>query len=102
MYRIVFAVAFSLGLAFATLGTSTPASAHGTCKIVGFEVNDYGKEGPKADALRLLEKRIPEWAKEKGIKNYHRRGKKKVSCRLFLDFGFFDEWTCTATQTVCY
>ncbi len=102
MYRNVFAVAFSLGLAVAMFGASAPAEAHGKCKIVGFEVNDYGKEGPKADALRLLEKRIPQWAKENNIKSYHRSGKKSVSCRLFIDVGLFDEWTCTAKQTVCY
>ncbi|MEL6287828.1 MAG: hypothetical protein AAFQ42_08825 [Pseudomonadota bacterium] len=83
-------------------GAVHEAAAHGTCSVLGFEVNDYGKEGPKADAKRLLDDHIVKWAKKHGITNYHRSGKKTVSCRLYIDVGFFDEWTCTARQKVCY
>lgn len=102
MYRIAFVAVASLGLAFASLGGSTPAEAHGKCKVFGFEVNDYGKKGPTADAKRLLDVHVAKWAKENKIKNYHTASKKTVSCRLFIDVGFFDEWTCTAKQTICH
>ncbi|MEO0619697.1 MAG: hypothetical protein AAFZ01_10520 [Pseudomonadota bacterium] len=78
------------------------AVAHGQCKIVGYEVRDFGKVGPTADAKRLLDERIPKWAKKNGYRGAHKSGPKKVSCKLYLDVGFFDEWTCTATQRVCY
>ena len=93
------AVAIGFSILGPVAGTSVPA--HAKCSILGFEVNDYGIEGPKKDALRLLDVHIKNWAKEKNIKHY-RKGKKKVSCRLFIDVGFFDEWTCTAKASVCY
>ena len=102
MYRIAFAAVCAVALIFVSLGTSTPVSAHGTCKVLAFEVNDFGKKGPAADAKRLLDVHIANWAKTNKIKSHHTRGKKEVQCRLFLDFGFFDEWTCKASQTVCY
>lgn len=94
-----FAVAIVISFVGPVAGPSAPALAK--CNILGFEVNDYGKDGPKKDALRLLDGHIKTWASENNIKRY-RTGKKKVSCRLFLDFGFFDEWTCTAKASVCY
>jgi len=102
MYRVLSVAALAMMFTVGAIGTSTPASAHGKCKVLGFEVNDYGKEGPKRDALRLLDGYIKKWAKENNIKSYHRSGKKKVSCKLYIDVGFFDEWTCTAKQTVCH
>ncbi|MGI9406528.1 MAG: hypothetical protein ACR2O4_09165 [Hyphomicrobiaceae bacterium] len=88
-----------LGLGLTVSGAGQPARA--ACSILGFEVNDYGKEGPTRDAKKLLDAHIVSWAKKHDIKSY-RKGKKSVSCYLFLDFGFFDEWTCKATSTVCY
>ena len=76
-------------------------SAEAACQKLGFTVNDYGKEGPTNDAKRLLDKYIAKWTAENGIKKY-RTGKKTVSCYLFLDFGFFDEWTCKAVATFCW
>lgn len=102
MYRILSAVAFSVAVAFAVATSGSTAQAHGTCKVLGFEVNDFGKKGPAADAKRLLEGHIVKWAKKNNIKSYHRSGKKSVSCKLFIDVGFFDEWTCTAKQTICH
>ena len=77
----------------------SPASA--ACKKFGFEVNDYGKDGPTKDAKYLLDKYIADWAKEKGIKKYT-VGKKDVTCSLFLDLIVFDEHTCKATATACW
>ncbi len=102
MYRILPVVVFSLAFVFSVSTMDRSAEAHGVCKVLGFEVNDYGKEGPKADAKRLLDDHIVKWAKTNKIKSYHRSGKKTVSCRLFIDVGFFDEWTCTAKQKVCH
>ncbi|MEL7542168.1 MAG: hypothetical protein AAGJ70_00170 [Pseudomonadota bacterium] len=107
MFRCVSAyTATALVATIAVISTLTSyapeASAHGQCKIVGYEVRDFGKVGPTADAKRLLDERIPKWAKKNGYRGAHKSGKKKVSCKLYLDVGFFDEWTCTATQRVCY
>jgi hypothetical protein len=75
--------------------------AHARCTRLAFSVNDYGKEGPTKDALKLLDKYIADWTKAKGIKGYT-VGKKDVSCELFLDFGVFDEHTCKASALVCW
>jgi hypothetical protein len=73
----------------------------GRCTRLAFEVNDYGKDGPTKDAQSLLDKHIAGWAAGRGIKTY-KVGKKVVNCRLFLDFGFFDEHTCRAEAPVCW
>ena len=71
------------------------------CQRLGFSVNDYGKKGPTEDAKRMLDDYIAAWTKERGIKKY-RTGKKTVTCELFLDVGFFDEYTCKAAATFCW
>ena len=76
-------------------------SSWAACQKLGFEVNDYGKAGPIRDAKKLLDEYIKKWTRERGIKRY-RVGKKKVTCELFLDFGFFDEHTCKAVATFCW
>ncbi|KAB2848111.1 MAG: hypothetical protein F9K44_11720 [Hyphomicrobiaceae bacterium] len=73
----------------------------GRCTKLAFAVNDYGKQGPAKDAQALLDKHIADWAQRKGIRKYS-IGKKTVKCKLFLDFGVFDEHTCTATAPVCW
>ncbi|MBI1649027.1 hypothetical protein [Hyphomicrobium sulfonivorans] len=92
-----------LALATVFLGTvaalATPANA--ACKKFGFTVNDYGKVGPTNDAKNLLDKHISEWASQNGVTNYS-TGKKSVSCELFIDVILFDEYTCTASATVCW
>jgi hypothetical protein len=91
-----FAIAAGLGLVAAS---AAPAAAK--CTKLGFEVNDFGKEGPTRDAKALLDKYIAQWAAERGIKNY-RVGKKDVSCELYLNLIVVDEHTCKATATVCW
>ena len=86
-------------IALVSLFSSTPADAR--CTRLAFSVNDYGKEGPTRDAKALLDKYIKDWTAQQGIKQY-RTGKKEVACELCLDFGFFDEWTCKATASVCW
>lgn len=88
-------------LVVATFSVAAALPAAAKCKNMGFLVNDYGKEGPTRDAKRLLDKHIAKWAKENGISKYT-VGKKTVKCELFLDFGFFDEHTCTARANVCW
>jgi hypothetical protein len=79
-----------------------PAPAEASeCTRMGFSVNDYGKEGPARDAQALLDKYIKTEFDKKGIKGY-RTGTKSISCKLFLDFGVFDEYTCTASADVCW
>lgn len=95
--KLAFAATIAIGLA--QVVTSTAAEAK--CTRLAFSVNDYGKEGPTRDAKNLLDKYIAKWTAENGIKTY-RTGKKDVTCELFLDFGFFDEWTCKAAATVCW
>lgn len=75
--------------------------AFAECKRLGFAVNDYGIEGPKRDAKRLLDHYIRRWTAERGIKRY-RVGKKTVTCELFLDLILFDEHTCKASATFCW
>jgi hypothetical protein len=75
--------------------------AKGTCVTLGFEVNDYGKEGPTRDAKALLDAYVVKWAAANSIKKY-KMGEKTVDCKLFLDFGVFDEHTCTASADVCW
>ena len=77
------------------------APAWAKCQRLAFSVNDYGKKGPTEDAKRLLDKYIAEWTGKRGIKSY-RTGKKTVTCELYLDLGFFDEYTCKAAATFCW
>ncbi|HWK33774.1 MAG TPA: hypothetical protein VNR51_08860 [Hyphomicrobium sp.] len=93
----------SLALATVFLGAvaALTAPADAACKKFGFTVNDYGKEGPTNDAKNLLDKHISEWASQNGVTNYQ-TGKKNVSCELFIDVILFDEYTCTASATVCW
>ena len=78
-----------------------PKGAKGRCTRLAFSVNDYGKDGPTKDALRLLDGYIANWAAKNNVKKYT-VGKKSVSCELFLDFGVFDEHTCKASAPVCW
>lgn len=86
---------------FATVLILSVTSARAACKRLGFTVNHYGKEGPTADSKRLLDGYIESWTAKRGIKRY-KKSKKTVSCYKFLDFGFFDEWTCKAVSEVCF
>lgn len=95
-YRMLFAVAAAAAL---TVSTAMPAAAK--CTRLGFSVNDYGKDGPTADAKKLLDKYIATWTAERGITKY-RTGEKDVKCDLFLDFIVFDEHTCRAEADVCW
>ncbi len=90
---------FLLGAAVILLAPAPAKAAE--CTNMGFSVNDYGKDGPARDAQSLLDKHIKTELDKKGIKGY-RTGPKSVSCKLFLDFGFFDEYTCTARAEVCW
>ena len=85
----------------ALLACAGSLSAHAACQRLAFSVNDYGKEGPANDAKKLLDKYIAEWTAKNGIENY-RVGKKDVTCELYLDVGFFDEYTCKAAATFCW
>ena len=85
--------------ALVSTGLAVPATA--ACKKMGFLVNDYGKDGPTADAKRLLDEHIAKWAVEKGIAKFT-VSKKDVSCELFLNLIVVDEHTCTASATVCW
>jgi len=96
----LFAAALCSALVLSIISTPTPALA--VCKKLGFTVNHYGKEGPTRDAKALLDGYLESWTAERGIKKYRRKGKKTVSCYKFLDFGFFDEWTCKAVQEICF
>ncbi len=87
-------------LATGLLGAAASV-ADAKCVRLAFEVNDYGKEGPTKDAKALLDKHIAKWTADRGITRYS-KGKKSVNCKLFLDFGFFDEHTCKAEATVCW
>lgn len=75
--------------------------AKSTCVTLGFEVNDYGKDGPTKDAKALLDAYVVKWAAANRISKY-KMGEKSVDCKLFLDFGVFDEHTCTASADVCW
>lgn len=77
------------------------ASANTECQTFGFSVNDYGKKGPTEDSKKLLDKYIAEYAQKNGIASYQ-TGAKTVTCKLFLDFGFFDEHMCKAQAQVCW
>ena len=93
---------FGLVAALMSLMLVLPVSqASAACQKLGFSVNDYGKVGPANDAKRLLDKYIKKWTAEHGINRY-RTGKKTVTCELFIDVGFFDEYTCKAVATFCW
>ena len=92
---------FILAAAVIATTAASPTPAAAACKKFGFEVNDYGKDGPTKDAKDLLDKYIATWTKEKGIAKYT-VGKKDVKCELFLNFIVFDEHTCEASALVCW
>jgi hypothetical protein len=95
-----FQLSFLFSAAVAISAAVIAPQAHAECTRLGFEVNDYGKEGPTKDAQDLLDKFIIKWAAERGIAKYT-VGPKTVTCELFLDFIVFDEHTCTAVANVC-
>ena len=89
-------------LAVTALGWANGPSAQAReCTRLAFSVNDYGIEIPRRDSQRLLDDYIKRWTAERGIETYT-VGKKEVSCKLFLDFGIFDEHTCRAEAPVCW
>ncbi len=92
-------LAIAATLFMASFLITAPADAR--CKKFGFTVNDYGKVGPTNDAKRLVDKFVAEWMAKNGIKNY-RTTPKKVECKLFIDVGLFDEYTCRADTTACW
>ncbi len=79
----------------------SPAGGPTGCRTRAFTVNDYGKDGPTADAKRLLDADIASWSKANGLTNVT-VGAKSVKCFQFLNFIVFDEWTCTASAKVCW
>ncbi len=93
---------FILGSALIIAGSivTTPAAAR-TCEWHAFEVNDYGKEGPIRMARENLYKWVDNLKKEKRIKNVS-VSERKPKCRLFLDFGIFDEHTCRIEAKICW
>ncbi|MGI9475574.1 MAG: hypothetical protein ACR2PI_02640 [Hyphomicrobiaceae bacterium] len=93
-------IALSAWLA-AAMSTLVAAADKTECRTFGYSVNDYGKKGPTEDAKKLLDKYIAEYAQKHGIESY-KAGDKTVSCKLFLDFGFFDEHMCKAEAEVCW
>ena len=90
-----------LGLTMVALNLAGLATADAKCTRLAFSVNDYGKDGPTADAKKLLDKYIANWTGERSITGY-RVGAKSVDCKLFLDFIVFDEYTCRAEASVCW
>ncbi len=88
-------------LALAGAVGSAPSAQARECTRLAFSVNDYGIEGPKRDAQRLLDEYIQKWTAERGIQKYS-VGEKEVTCKLFLDFIVFDEHTCRAEAPVCW
>ena len=84
----------------ASASTLAAAPVKTECKTFGFSVNDYGKKGPTEDAKKLLDKYVADFAQKHRIENY-KTGEKTVSCKLFLDFGFFDEHMCKAVTILC-
>ena len=91
--------ATALAAAAMTGLASLPAGA--ACTRLAFSVNDYGKDGPTADAKTLLDKYVAKWAGEHNIAKYT-TGTKEVKCEMFLNFIVFDEHTCRAEATVCW
>lgn len=72
-----------------------------TCHRFAHSTNDYGKIGPTSEAKRLVEVAAENWAAAHKVKRFS-LGAKSVKCVLFLDFGLFDEYTCTAEMSICY
>ena len=95
------AIIFLLVSLAAGASTSAASPAKTECRTFGFSVNDYGKKGPTEDAKKLLDEYVADYANKNGIKGY-KTGEKTVSCKLFLDFGFFDEHMCKAEAQVCW
>ncbi len=88
--------------AFTAVALAVAATAaDAKCTRLAFSVNDYGKDGPTKDAMKLLDTYIAKWAADNGIKKYT-TGKKSVSCELYLDLLLFDEHTCKAEASVCW
>jgi hypothetical protein len=84
-----------------SVSPDTPASGPSGCRTRSFLVNDYGKDGPTADAKRLLAADISSWTKANNLSNV-KVGATSVKCYQFLNFIAFDEWTCTASAKVCW
>ena len=71
------------------------------CHRFAHSTNDYGRIGPTSEAKRLVEVAAKKWAADNKVKTFS-MGAKSVKCLLFLDFGLFDEYTCTAEMSICY
>jgi len=91
----------SVRKAVAVGDAAAPPAPGSKCKTRSFLVNDYGKDGPTADAKRLLDQDIADWSKANNL-TIVKIGTKTVECTQFLNFVVFDEWTCTASAKVCW
>jgi hypothetical protein len=79
--------------------TATVAPASATCRKMGFIVNDFGLDGPTADAKRLLDRDIAAFVASQGITN-HTVTNRDVKCEVYI--AILDEHTCKATASVCW
>ncbi len=96
-----FVAAVGATIAVSTFAMISATVAEARCTRLAYSVNDYGKKGPADDAKRLLDTYAAKWAADRGIKQ-HTVGKKDVTCELYIDLGFFDEYTCKAEANVCW
>jgi hypothetical protein len=78
----------------------TPKTDGAVCDHLTYLVNDYGKDGPAKDANAGLDKTVAKFVADNKMTAY-KQEKRGMSCELFLDFGFFDEYTCTASVDIC-
>lgn len=96
-----FAAVLPALIAVSAFTFSTGEASARQCTRLAYSVNDYGKEGPTRDAMKLLDVYAKRWTSERGIKAFT-MGKKTVTCELFLDVILFDEYTCKAEASVCW
>jgi hypothetical protein len=80
---------------------AAPAARAAECQLLASSVNDYGKDGPARDAQALLATHIQTFTAARGIKAYS-SSTPSVSCKLYLDVGLFNEYTCRAEANVCW
>ena len=71
------------------------------CETHIFEVNDYGKVGPIKFARENLQKYVDQVKKQRNLRQV-KVVEGEPKCWKFLDFGFFDEWTCSVKAAICW
>lgn len=95
-------IALSLAALALVAITSAPTSAAqaASCRTLSYGYVGYTRSGTENFVRSQLANKIAVWKEDRGLPNAP-VGATNVSCKKFLQIGFFVEWECAAKAKVC-